>query len=96
MLLRGYKFFLLFYRRPFQQAHVGSARRIKGIELNYHARVEGEYPSCDSEVELANLAHKCKTYYEWVVKTAEEKKGEVVGGGYWNQVSIGKLLTGRM
>jgi hypothetical protein len=31
-----------------------------------------------------------------MVKAAEEKKGEVVGGGTWNQVSIGKLLTGRM
>jgi hypothetical protein len=31
-----------------------------------------------------------------MVKAAEEKKEEDASGGNWNQVSIGKLLTGRM
>ncbi len=66
------------------------------MELNHHCRVEGEYPSYEKEVELANSAYKCKTFFEWKTKAMQEKKGEVISGGYWNQVSIGKLLTGRM
>ena len=46
------------------------------------------------EVALANSAYRMKTFYEWV-KQKEEKKGEAPARN-WNEVSLQKLLTGRM
>jgi len=61
------------------------------MEQNHHARISGAYPELDSEVALANEAGKMKTYSEWV----KERKKDDGGQGNWNQVSLGKLLTGR-
>jgi hypothetical protein len=61
------------------------------MELNHNARVSGDYPEIEGEIALANSAYKMKTYYEWVKqgKTSEAPQRS------WNQVSVGKLLTGR-
>jgi hypothetical protein len=64
---------------------------IAHIELNYHARVSGDYPSAKEEIGLANTAYKMKNCYEWF----KQEKKEAPTDGNWNQLSIGKLLTGR-
>ncbi|KAF4625084.1 hypothetical protein G7Y89_g13085 [Cudoniella acicularis] len=73
---------------------------ITDIEKHHYAYVAGEYPSCDSEIALANSAYKMKTYFEWKSQERkerkEERKEDTSGAGNWNQVSLGKLLTGRM
>jgi hypothetical protein len=63
------------------------------LELNYHARKSGEYPSAEEEIRLANQAYKMKNCYEWF---EQKKKAVPADGRNWNQVSIGKLLTGRL
>ncbi|KAH8687360.1 hypothetical protein BGZ60DRAFT_465721 [Tricladium varicosporioides] len=64
---------------------------ISDLELNHYVRVSGEYPEHEAEIALARSAFKMKTYQEW--KSQERK--EDAGGENWNQVSLGKLLTGR-
>jgi hypothetical protein len=65
-------------------------RRIAHLELNYHARVTGEYLSADADIELAKTAYGIKDCYEWF---KEEKKGAPTNRN-WNQLSFVKLLTG--
>jgi hypothetical protein len=60
--------------------------------LNYHARNTGEYPELEGEIRLANEAFTMRSYYEWV---KDGKRDTVVQEG-WNNLSIGKLLTGRL
>jgi hypothetical protein len=50
-----------------------------------------EYPTWDSEWELAREASKMKTCYEWF---SHEKRSDVRAAD-WNKVSVGKLVTGR-
>jgi len=69
----------------------GTQSLIEHIELNYHARVSGDYPSANEEISLANTAYKMKNCYEWF---KQEKRGAPTESN-WNQLSIGKLLTGR-
>ncbi|KAF8851716.1 NAD(P)-binding protein [Acephala macrosclerotiorum] len=64
---------------------------IEHFEKCYHARMFGEYPTWQTEWELAKEASKMKTCYEWF---AQEKKGEGRAAD-WNKVSVGKLVTGR-
>jgi hypothetical protein len=66
--------------------------RLAHIELNYNARTSGEYSSVTEEIELANQAYKMKGCYEWF---KQEKEGTLTEQKNWNQLSIGKLLTGR-
>ena len=67
---------------------------IESIELNHYARMNGEYPTYEAEVALANSAYRMQTYYEYIqMKQVRKETGS--GGGNWNQVSIGKLVTGR-
>ncbi|PMD22606.1 NAD(P)-binding protein [Hyaloscypha hepaticicola] len=62
------------------------------IELNYNTRISGEYPSVTEEIGLANQAYKMKGCYEWFKL---EKEGTLTEQKNWNQLSIGKLFTGR-
>jgi predicted lipoprotein with Yx(FWY)xxD motif len=66
--------------------------RIKDMEHNHDARASGDYPELEGEVALANSAYKMKTFYEWV----KQEKKEDGQQSNWNQVSLGKLLTGRL
>ncbi|KAE9375819.1 NAD(P)-binding protein [Stipitochalara longipes BDJ] len=70
----------------------GTQSLLANIELNYHARNSGEYPSVTEEIGLANQAYKMKTCYEWF---KQEKEKAAPTDENWNQLSIGKLLTGR-
>ena len=63
------------------------------MEQNHYARTSGDYPELAGEVALANSAYRMKSFYEWV-KQKEEK--EEAPARNWNEVSLGKLLTGRM
>ncbi|CZR52811.1 uncharacterized protein PAC_02688 [Phialocephala subalpina] len=63
---------------------------IEHCEKSYHARVWGEYPTWDTEWELAKEASKMKTCYEWFAQEKDERRAEG-----WNKVSVGKLVTGR-
>ncbi|TVY80782.1 putative transporter MCH2 [Lachnellula suecica] len=65
---------------------------IEKLLLNHQARISGEYPECEPGVQLANSVYKMRTYYEW----KSQEKREDVQSGNWNQVSLGKLLTGKM
>ena len=64
------------------------------MEQNYHARASGDYPELEGEVALANSVYRMKTYYEWV-KLKQSRK-EAAQPRNWNEVSLGKLMTGRM
>lgn len=66
--------------------------RIDHCEKSYHARMWGEYPTWDTEWQLAKEASKMKTSYEWF---AQEKKDEG-NTADWNKVSVGKLVTGQL
>lgn len=68
---------------------------MKDIEQNDYARASGDYPELAGEVALANSAYKMQTYYEWVKQEKLTKKEEAQPAN-WNQVSLRKLLTGRM
>ena len=61
------------------------------MEHNHNARVSGDYPELEGEIALANSAYKMKTFREWVAQGKKEDGAQ----GNWNQVSLGKLLTGR-
>ncbi|PVH83823.1 NAD(P)-binding protein [Cadophora sp. DSE1049] len=65
---------------------------IQDVERSHYARTSGEYPECEKELELARSACKMKNYEEWLVqgRDAEENSEN------WNQVSVGKLLTGKL
>jgi hypothetical protein len=67
------------------------------MEQNHYARASGDYPELQAEVALANSAYRMKTYYEWL-KLKQERKEEAQEAEprKWNEVSLGKLLTGRM
>ena len=68
------------------------ATRIKDIERSYHARTSGEYPECEGELQLAISAYKMKSYEEWLSQGRDaDERGE-----NWNQVSVRKLLTGKL
>jgi len=65
---------------------------IKDIERSYHARTSGEYPECEGELQLAISAYKMKSYEEWLSQGRDaDERGE-----NWNQVSVRKLLTGKL
>ncbi|KAG4438282.1 hypothetical protein IFR05_006217 [Cadophora sp. M221] len=65
---------------------------IQDVERSYHARISGEYPSCEAELELARSAYKMKSYEEWLSQGSDAK--ENTEG--WNQVSIWKLIMGKL
>ena len=65
--------------------------RIQDMEHNHNARLAGDYPELEDEVNLASSASRMKTYYEWVKQGKDEQGTQ----GNWNQVSLWKLLTGR-
>ncbi|KAH7357072.1 hypothetical protein BKA65DRAFT_496150 [Rhexocercosporidium sp. MPI-PUGE-AT-0058] len=65
---------------------------IQDIELSHHARVSGEYPTCEAELELARSAYKMKSYEEWLRQGSDAKEIKE----NWNQVSLWKLITGKL
>lgn len=65
---------------------------IQDVERSHHARTSGEYPECEKELELARSACKMKSYEEWLVQGRDAE----ANSENWNQVSVGKLLTGKL
>ncbi|KAH6721907.1 hypothetical protein BKA61DRAFT_628107 [Leptodontidium sp. MPI-SDFR-AT-0119] len=65
---------------------------IQAIERSHHARTSGEYPSCEAELELAKSAYKMNSYEEWLSQESDVKQNEEG----WNQVSIWKLMMGKL
>ncbi|KAK0100781.1 hypothetical protein ONS95_007230 [Cadophora gregata] len=65
---------------------------IQDIERSHHARISGEYPECEKELELARSAAKMKSYEEWLVQ-GRDAEGNSEN---WNKVSVGKLVTGKL
>ncbi len=61
------------------------------IERNHETRTNGDNPTFDAEVGLAQSASSMQTYYEWKLKSREN----VTDQDKWNQVSAVKLATGR-
>jgi len=68
--------------------------RIEDLELLHQARISGEYPELRTEFTLANSAYKMNTFEEWI-KLKHAKKEKVKESG-WNQVSLWKMVTGKM
>jgi hypothetical protein len=77
--------------------------RINDLEKSHRARVEGEYPQLENEVSLANEVFEIRmmrTYYDWLRTRKRQRRMERLGESRsrkakWNQLSLGKLLTGR-
>ncbi|PSS06762.1 hypothetical protein M430DRAFT_46100 [Amorphotheca resinae ATCC 22711] len=76
---------------------------INDLEKSHRARVEGEYPQLENEVSLANEVFEIRmmrTYYDWLRTRKRQRRMERLGESRsrkakWNQLSLGKLLTGR-
>ncbi|KAK3681045.1 hypothetical protein B0T22DRAFT_310218 [Podospora appendiculata] len=70
---------------------------VKEMNRSHEVRTNGEYPTFDSEVQLAKSVHAMQTYEEWKRSMATAKAqpaAETMDGG-WNNVSVFKLFTGR-
>ncbi|KAH9220716.1 hypothetical protein DL95DRAFT_477901 [Leptodontidium sp. 2 PMI_412] len=74
------------------KANKATQELIQAIERSHHARTSGEYPSCEAELELAKSAYKMKSYEEWLSQESDVKQNEEG----WNQVSIWKLMMGKL
>ncbi|KAH7927239.1 NAD(P)-binding protein [Leucogyrophana mollusca] len=66
------------------------------FESLHTARVSGQHEKCESQMQKARAAHpEMKTVYDWAVATKDSNAKEAQGNG-WNQVSIWKMVTGKL
>lgn len=65
---------------------------ITSIELRHEKRTSGEHSEYEAQVALAKKAYPMRTFKAWV----EERNGTVATRDKnWNQVTVGKLATGK-
>jgi len=65
---------------------------ITSVELHHEKRVNGEHSEYEAQVARARNVYPMRTFKMWV----EERNGSAtVRDENWNQVTIGKLVTGR-
>ncbi len=53
-------------RRGVLRRKANTSCRIRGVEVNHHSRISGEYPTFEEEIEIARQAYNGKTYYQWI------------------------------
>jgi hypothetical protein len=62
------------------------------LEEQHEARIKGNIPHLNEEIELATSVCKMQTFEQFIAKG---QVAQVDGKRNWNQLSLFKLLTGR-